>query len=268
MRSLADWLLVQARRPDPPGAFDLVDLAERGSRTDEIETWMAGRLLEERFSPGLLQDLVGALGWEEAAEAVRSGMPSASTLRKGYFGEVLAAEHLQHFDGYHVPVRKLRYMVASGQSLPGVDVFGVRLGSENDVVAACYMEAKVRTGTDPAAAVLSVKQLADGVSKSVPDILLFVAARLEERGDPLYDAFLAYMHDRAQTARLDEYRSFLTWEQRHWSDRVIENLFEHLAESGSHLTPLTVLVTRIDDLDSMIEHCYQLAGLAVDPHDD
>lgn len=242
----------------------MVDLFERGPRTDEIETWMSGRLFEERFSPRLVQDLLEALGWDEAAQAVRAGMPTGSALRKGYFGEVLAEAHLEHFDGYSVPVRKLRYMMASGQSLPGVDVFAIKVGIDNDVVTACYLESKVRTGSEPGVAVTSVEQLSDGVSKRVPEILLFVAARLEERTDPFYTTLLAYMHDRAGTQGLDEYRCFLTWEQQRWSERVIENL----AESDRRLTPLTVVVAHIDELDSMVERCYQTAGLAVDPDDD
>ena len=98
MTSVADWLQAQARAADPARAFDIVDISERGVRGADVETWIAGRLIEGRFSPAFVRDLTDALGWQEASDAVQAGLPHGDKLRKGFFGEIVAEESLEHLN--------------------------------------------------------------------------------------------------------------------------------------------------------------------------
>ncbi len=52
----------------------------------------------------------------------------------------------------------------------------------------------------------SSQQLREDYTLKLPDILLFVAQRLYDCNDPLFDAFLSYMGDRTDNTDLDSFR--------------------------------------------------------------
>lgn len=232
--------------------------------TPALESWFSERLREERFDQQLVLDLVDILGWDEARAVIESGMPSVRNVRKGVFGEVLAAECIAEFDGYVVPVKKLRSMITSGQSLPGTDVLAFLLDSNGQVARATYIEAKLRTHAEPGVGVEAEQQLARDMSARFPQILLFVANQLYQSQSPLTGAVRGYMMSRERGESLDEFRIHLTWEATAWSDEVLDRI----EESPPLLEPLTACAAVVRDLDALVTRVYAAIGVGVDTDGD
>ena len=114
------------------------------------------------------------------------------------------------------------------------------------------------------AAVNGYQQLRNDYESKSPDILSFIAARLHERNDPVYEAFKAYMRDRRDTTDLDTFRLSLCWEHSVWHERVLENL----QEAGIDLPRLTVHVIRIPYLRQLTDEPFARIGVTVVSDDD
>jgi hypothetical protein len=261
---LESWLASATRPSDGATRFEISDVVEIEPRIAEVEARLTERLREERFHPVLLTTLVEALGWIEAQEAIQEGMPSIPNVRKGVVGEVIAAQCLEEFDGFVVPVKKLRSMLAAGDSLHGTDVLAFKLTKSGSIGSACYTEAKLRTGRDARAAVEAEGQLADDLSLRLPSLLLFVANQLCESGDPIARALADYMRRRRAGDDVDEFRVHLTWDAASWA----ENVLTRLQEAEERLTPLHVCCVRVAGLDSLIQRVYANLGFALDADDD
>lgn len=65
------------------------------------------------------------LGYDGAAEVIRTNYLEGPTCRSGDLGEVLCAEVIEEWCDFEVPIRKLRYKDHRDQAMRGEDVIGV-----------------------------------------------------------------------------------------------------------------------------------------------
>jgi len=203
------------------------------------------------------------LGWGRVEDLVRRGLAHGQTARKGDFGEVLLSALLETFHGYSVPVRKMRSRVSSDQSQPRIDLVALRFDTGR-LVEICLAESKLRTRNDTNAGVEAHDQLWTESSQRLPDILTFVAYRLHELQSPVFDAFAAYLRDRADTRPMESHVIGLTWASDHWSETVLGNLHDR----GVELASLSVHVVPLKDLESLIKDVFELAGLEASNDED
>lgn len=65
------------------------------------------------------------LGYDGAADVIRTTLPEGRTCRSGDLGEILCAEVIEEWCDFEVPIRKLRYKDHRDQAMRGEDVIGV-----------------------------------------------------------------------------------------------------------------------------------------------
>ena len=253
---LADWLRCAARDPSEYASFKLVDGMEHTAPGPALHDRLAEMLRNARFNPAFLQEVASYLGWRSVADAVQTSTPIQTNGRRGVFGEALVCDLLEEFEGYLVPVKKFQFAITRGQSLPGTDALALKLSADGEISEACFVESKLRTGSSTLAAVEGYAQLKADHSKSIPDILMFVAARLWERGDPLAPVLMRYMRSRSQTPDVDTFRLGLVWEESAWTETVLRNL-----EDASVDVALGVHAVRVSGLGALTESVFAAIGI-------
>lgn len=259
------WLKYRSRNPCPYDQFEVIDIDEASEVSPELRTYLISLLRNERFDPAFLEALASKLGWQDVRELILA--PDAQKItsgKRGEFGEVLIGSMLEQFHEYAIPVRKLRFKFVSGQTLPATDVLALKLNTEGTIVEVCFVESKLRTSSDNMAAVNGFNQLREDYESRLPDILTFVAARLYERQDPLFDAFRSYMGDRRDTKDRDTFRLSLCWDPEFWSERILENL----QENGVDTPKLVVHAIQLERLLELTNVIFREAGVAEVSDDD
>ncbi len=144
-------------------------------------------------------------------------------MRRGNFGEVMAAELLTEFYHYEVPVRKLRYALEGDVSLPGTDIIALRVvdGRLDEV---CFVESKCRTTTNTGTASEAYGQLMKDAEAEIPTMVRFVADVMKETKHAASELFEDYMFSRSEMRSVETFCIFLLWEKDQWSDSVLSNL--------------------------------------------
>jgi hypothetical protein len=105
--------------------FPVSDLVERCEPDVDIVRHLGHLVLKAKSNPETLRRLTDVLGWPDAAARLRPSRREG--IRRGDFGEALTCELLEIFDGYVVPVRKLRYQSDPEQTLHGTDIVAFRI---------------------------------------------------------------------------------------------------------------------------------------------
>jgi Cap4 SAVED domain len=253
---LDEWLASADRNPAPYSDFEVVDVAEVDQPSDAVLDHVSGLLRNARVDPAFFRAAAVNLGWEDVDAWLEDSVPAGTTARRGQFGEVLSAAVLEEFHDYVVPVRKLRYAITAGQSLPSTDVLALLVDEDGEIQDVCFVEAKLRTGADSAFAAMGYRQLRDDYAKRLPDILRFTAERLHESVDGLFDPFMAYLA-RRDDAGIDTFRLFLVQDVDAWSETTLENLNDEPVELDE-LTVHVVLLASLADLTDAL-----FAGIGV-----
>ncbi len=246
-----------SRNPCPYTLFAVVDAEEITSVSPEIRISLQNMLSDARYDPAYLERMASYLGWKNVQGIVAKGMPGSSSARRGEFAEALINVVLEHSHGYTIPVRKLRFKITSGQSLPATDTLALKLDASGKICEVCYVESKLRSYLDAAAAIDGCRQLQSDFNDYLPDMLTFISANLFERNDPLFHAFATYMRDRTDAKDLDTFRLSLCWEHVDWNERVLVNL----EENGIDLPSLTVHVIRIHTLIALTDELFNALGI-------
>lgn len=260
-----NWLKHSQRNPCPYDQFGVIDIEEATDVSPELRTYLISLLRSERFDPAFLEAMASELGWEDVKNLILNPeVRTITTGKRGEFGEILIGSMLEQFHEYSIPVRKLRFKLTSGQTLPATDVLALKLDAEGAIVEVCFVESKLRTESDTMAAVDGFNQLKKDYESRLPDILKFVAARLHDRRDPLFNAFRAYMGDRRDTKERDTFRLSLCWDCEHWSERALENL----QENGVDSPKLVVHVIQLKRLRELTDGLFREAGLTEVSDDD
>jgi len=255
---LTTWLKLQERNPCQYSQFKVIDVEQICELSQETRAYLASLICTERFEPKFLADMAECLGWKDTNQLIIARlMPKSTNAKRGEFGETLINAILEQFHGYKIPVRKLRFKITPGQSLPATDSLALKI-DRGSITEVCYIESKLRTSQDDIVAVDSYNQLQVDYQSRLPDILTFVVARLAESNDPLYEAFKSYMRDRRDTKDRDTFRISLCWDSSQWREKVLEKLQESL---GS-LTKLTVHAIRVQNLRQVTEEIFAALGIA------
>jgi hypothetical protein len=259
---ITTWLNSTERAPNPYSRFRLLDVEEPAGLSDEARDYVSHLLRDSRFAPEFLADMAGILGWDKVRDTILSGAsPEATATKRGDFGEVIITALLEESHGYKIPVRKLRYKVTRNQLLQGTDALAIRVNTEGRVTEVCFVESKLRTATrsakDRNLAVTGCDQLKKDFDYKLPDILQFVAQRLHETGDELFEPFVEYMGTRADTTDIDTFCLGLVWERASWEEQILQNLEDH-----TNVVPrLVVHAVRIQDLGPVSDDMFARVGV-------
>lgn len=184
-------------------------------------------------------------------------IPTQPKAKRGEFGEILTCALLQHFSEFSIPVPKLWFKFTSGQSLPATDALAIKIDTAGKLAEICFVESKLRTTADNAAAIQAAKQLSSDTSVATPDILRFVALELDRENSPLADTFVDYLADRSDTREKETYCIGLCWERNAWDEMVLTNL----ENDEVHLERLSVPVVRIQDLGALTDELFRAIGI-------
>lgn len=258
--SLSAWLVWTQRSES--AAYEVVDFLEHTVPSDAVVAYLAGKVVSAKFDPTYLLRLAALLGWDAVSNRFVNGR---ATLKKGEFGEVLAAAQLEECDGWVIPIQKLRYQMDPGQTLPGTDLLAIRLDRDTGAVTQlAFLESKLRLKKDPVgpgAVVEAHNQLAFDRKAAFAGILEFVLARLYEQNSPILEPLERYLLSRAPHPNEIHFVS-VVFDDGAWSEELISGL-DTLPEL---LEPLTVYATRTPKLWDLIERVLSVAGL--EPVDD
>jgi uncharacterized protein DUF1837 len=205
------------------------------------------------------------MGWRRLRnEVLPSRTAGSMPIRRGDFGEALTNGILAELEGYTLPIGKLRYKVTANQTLTGTDTLGIKIAERGSISEVSFVESKLRCRPDTFAGVQAYRQLKHDVELALPDIVTFVAARLHDRNDALYEPFADYLASRADTRDIETYRIALSWDTSQWTETVLSNL----EAEELHLSPIGVSVCQISDLSNLIDRVYARIGARATDEED
>jgi hypothetical protein len=208
-------------------------------------------LRDAKVNPSVTADLTRALGWTVAAAPLRAGRVS---VRRGDFGEMLAAQAAISIDGQVVPVAKLRYQIDPNQTLPGCDLVAFELDDNGDITNIEFSEVKYRSVPTSAIAVIAHDQLAADARKQFATIISFIAHRLKESNRPLYDAFIRYLEHQGTTE--SSHAIVLSIDSKGWQTAIADEL----EEVADLLNGLWLRSIECPEAQSLIDEVYARLG--------
>jgi hypothetical protein len=255
---LKDWLATLERQP-ADRHFAVRDTTEHSEITEAVAAYLVQLLLDELIGLDFIGQLANALGDEATLSWVRDSTPARTAMQRADFGEVLTAALLVEFDGYEVPIKKLRYRVSADDSLHGGDVLALRTDGNGNILGTCLAESKFRSTRAPRVAVEAYEQLEKQAGQALPDIYRFVTQRLTETGHPLGAALLRFLGS-GSTDELAEYRIELVFDLGAWGEEVLDEL----DDAEPSLSPLTVDVVRIEGLVDLVQELLIRSGTGVE----
>ena len=259
---ISTWLESTERSPNPYTQFRLFDVTEPADLSDQARDYVSELLRESRFDPGFLTAMAEILGWDLVSDSLASGAaPESIPTKRGDFGEIIITELLEELHGYAVPVKKLRFKVTRNQLLTGTDALALRINEEGTITEVCFVESKLRTATrseeDRTLATKGCDQLKKDYDSKLPDILQFIAQRLYETDDALFEAFGEYMRTRVDTTDLDTFCLGLIWDRDGWEEQILQNLEDH-----TNVMPrLMVHAVRINNLGPVSDDMFARVGV-------
>ena len=257
---LLEWLSASDRNPNPFSGFRVIDIVEGSACSDVVREHLSQLIQVELFDTDFLVELAEHLGWTTVRTVLMNRNPSRSSFRRGDFGEILTNATLEQLFGYKIPVRKLRYKVVANQTMPGTDSLAIRVGDLGKVREVCFVESKLRTTVDQHVALTAYEQLRRDYDLEVPSILTFVAQRLFETNHELYEPFMEYLGDRADTQERETFCISLSMDIAVWDEMVLQNL----EDGGVELSSLSVYPIRLEGLSGLIDSLTAAVGLRIE----
>lgn len=259
---IKNWLSANNRPTASGRAYAVVDYTEKGPPDGNMLSYLSGLVLTSKRNPNLLKRAVDKLGSTEWKQYVEKVLSKRIQLRHGNFGEIVGKEILNKFEGFDVPIEKLRYGISKEDSLAGTDLCGFVFDSEGKITAACFGETKVRIETDKKKAVEAHAQLLADQSVHFAEILDFIANCLAEQNNPLFEQVQDLMLSRLNVP--EHYRVVLVFERGKWHEDCLHNL----DSEDPLLDPLTVKVVLVDNLKALIKSVFDQAGYSASFDDD
>ncbi len=252
---LSGWLNREPREPSGFTRFEVVDVTEVRVPNDANVEAIATAIRDSRVDPDLVREVAQRLGWHRAELMLTGATPRNETTRRGVFGEILAMASLTEFEGWIIPVAKLRHTPAPDPSPPGTDILALRL--EGSTVTALLMEeVKLRTTSVSGVALSAYDELDKAMERSFPDVLTFALGQLRKEDAALYDGLLGYLERRKEDTA-DTYRVTLVCDDAIWREQALVAL-EELPPS---LTPLSISVLRVAGLRALADRTFGLIGV-------
>jgi len=233
--------------------FEHIPLVEVKQAREIIFIPLAETVFIHHNDPQEYRQNLEALGYSESAREIDQ-RPTDPNTRKGNFGEILASEYLRQYEGYTVPIYRLRYNPNPNSSMKGDDVlafkFGESDGQEREVLV---VEAKVRRCFASAVVREAYKQLKAG-PRPQPTSLVFVANTLRREGrDNEASEVLTFLQRFSSHRLMQRYMIFLVMENRPRDPfRCIqeqETLIENLVCCNLSISNLNDFVNAIFDYE-------------------
>ena len=134
------------------------------------------------------------LGYEKAAEILRTRMPIEERARSGDLGEILASELAEGTLGFRIPVKRLRFKDGRNMALRGDDFIGVVV-AEDGQLRLLKGESKSRQELAKPAITEGREALDRDDGRCTPESLLFVADRLLDSMNPADQALGQALRD-------------------------------------------------------------------------
>ena len=252
------WLKRTSEDEESFDQFVINYISESTVPTDTIKSGLASMMMSAWLDPEIITNICDDIGWTETKKFLSGVVPSSKTAKRGEFGEALTYELLENMLGFMVPVRKLRYKVTGGQSLPGTDILAVKLDGDS-ISEVCFIECKLRTALDNQAALDAYNQLLGIHTKKYPDIVRFTANRLKESKNRLFESFMKYMLRHSGSAQIETFRVTLIYDRSVWNIKVIERLIDNSEKNW--LGNTYVDVVSIDDLKDLVDSVFGSIGI-------
>lgn len=98
---------------------------EAGNQRNDALSELVVRTRSHYVKDEEIATFLDTLGYDGAAEVIRTNYPEGPTCRSGDLGEILCAEVIEEWCDFEVPIRKLRYKDHRDQAMRGEDVIGV-----------------------------------------------------------------------------------------------------------------------------------------------
>lgn len=251
---VADWL-EPSPHPASTFSFDVTNLKETSQVPSSRE--LADLLTESYWGNSYLASIADRYGFDAVRDKfLRSRAGARLQVRRGDFGEAVTADYLKRAEGYLVPVLKLRFKIATDQTLPGTDCVAFKLSGTN-LVEVVFVESKLRTSLDLSVGVAGSQQLKQDADSATPEILTFMARQMRDSSNPLTVSFEEYLFNR--NTDLDKYLLVVLHESSTWDERILDNVED--AELG--LEPLHVYVATISDLKDISDSAFSVMGAEV-----
>jgi len=257
---LESWLSIAEDHEDKYDAFSLIRISEFQPPSEECCIFLSRKLTEELVSIELLIGYSNTLGWDKTSELLANMVPAQWTNKLGDFGEMLSGILLEEFHNLQLPVRKLRYKISSGQTLPSTDIVAFKINDEEHIEEVHFVEVKARNSKDSYMALEAYSQLQEAYHSNLPPILHFIAQRLIEQNSPLAPKFMRYLGARVDSSELDRFHICLICDQEHWAESILSNLDQ--IEIDIH--PMTVHGVVIGDLKGLVDTLFSSIPTKVD----
>ena len=158
-------------------------LTERKGTREIILEELSERVLDHYIADEEIAEFFATLEFPEAAECIRTLLPTAPKSKSGDLGEILASEFIKERLEFEVPVKKLRDKDHREMAMRGEDVIGVAYdGKDRLELLKCEAKSAHR---------LSKKTVNDARNALEKDhgrpsahSLIFIARQLIQRDDP------------------------------------------------------------------------------------
>jgi hypothetical protein len=157
-------------------------LVEKVGGRDAIRDRLAETIRSHYERLDRIADDVARLGYDGAAELLRTVLPQNAKARSGELGEILATELVEEQTSFRVPVRRLRYKDGREMALRGDDFIGAAYDPD-DKIWLLKGEAKSNKTLGKTTITSARKALCRHDGRCTPESLLFVANRLLESED-------------------------------------------------------------------------------------
>lgn len=141
-----------------------------------------------------IADSAARLGYEKAAEILRTRMPTTAKARSGDIGEILASELVEERLGFRIPVKRLRFKDGRNMALRGDDFIGVMVEKDGKL-RLLKGESKSRQTLAKTAIAEAREALDRDDGRCTPESLLFIADRLLDSQDAADQALGQLLRD-------------------------------------------------------------------------
>lgn len=129
-----------------------------------------------------IADLLRRLGKDKAAKYIEEKLPTASKIRSGDLGEILASTYVAEFTQYSMSVNRLQWKDHREMAMRGEDIIAVQL---DPAVTIRFLKGEAKSNASLSATTVSNarKALRHNNGRPTPHALSFLADRLHEKGE-------------------------------------------------------------------------------------
>lgn len=191
------------------GAHRLRVLTERDGVRPNIMPRLGAAVASHYEAPERLAARMARVGFDKAAQLLRSLLPQTANMRSGDLGEILATEAVPELlHPFHIPIKRLRWKDARDMAMRGEDLIGISREGAN--VRFLKGESKSRLAMAPGVVAQAREALNKNDGRPSEHAMTFVMQRLWETGqDELALLFEQYLMERTMTPAQLTHLSFV-----------------------------------------------------------